>query len=131
MDATISEVVVHVASYHTDRRQDFNENNLGAGLIVRERGSRFFLGAGAYRNSIRRTSVYAGIGYDLIEAGPFYARIEAIAVTGYQVPVAPAVMPEIGITWRGIGVAVHYIPHVKADGLDVAETFAFSLTKRF
>lgn len=125
----LCEILVHVTSYHTDRSKDFNERNYGLGLIAQRPGDRSFLIAGAYRNSIRHDSVYAGVGYEVFNLGPFYARGELVAVTGYAVPIAPAVVPEVGIRFRGVGLAVHYMPKVEA--IKVSEVFCFSLTYLF
>lgn len=125
----VSEVLVHAASYHTDRAAGFNEFNPGLGLIARSGDSRWYVTAGGYYNSLYRPSVYAGVGLDLVSAGPFYVRAVAGVITGYAVPVAPALLPEVGVRFGRFGVAVHYVPRVES--IKVAEVFAFSATWRF
>lgn len=88
-------------SWHSDRAAHYQETNLGVGLEYR-RGDWGAM-AGAYRNSIDRTSRYALGEWLPIQAGP--VRIGAVAgvVTGYHwrdggpVPVlAPMATTSIG-----------------------------------
>lgn len=127
----LSEVIVHVGSYHADRSKNYNESNPGLGLIFKKPEDKFFLTFGGYRNSINRNSLYAGIGYELLAVGPFYARAELVAVSGYLVPLMVAPLPEVGVRFHGYGLALHYIPPLKLGDLEVSGVVSFSLTKRF
>lgn len=130
-DYCLREVIVHVASYHHNRDAGFNERNPGLGLRVQKPGSRVSFLGGGYRNSIRRDSLYAGVAYDLIEAGPFYARVDLVAVTGYDIIVAAAPLPEFGVRFGGYGIAVNYVPPMQLGGFKVSGVAGFSLTKEF
>ena len=83
----------NLASYHLDRadaaRQNLSEFNPGIG-IERESGEWRQM-AGVYRNSIRRTSLYALAGYIPLHSGRLSFGLVGGAVTGYQIPIAPAV----------------------------------------
>jgi len=130
-DYCLQEVVLHVASYHLERDQDFQEFNPGLGLHFRVPGHDFFAAAGAFENSLARPSVYAGIGKDFPIAGPVAFRLTGALVTGYHIPVAPVVLPELTFTAGTYGLAVGYVPELKF-GESVVESFiSFSLLKRF
>ena len=75
------ELILHGPSYHFDRSSDFNNDNYGMGYAF-DNG---FV-AGAYHNSIDRTTIYAGYVVRL------HARVGIIlgVATGYEIPVAPA-----------------------------------------
>lgn len=127
----LREVIVHVASHHTDRSKGFNENNPGMGLRIQKPEDSVSMVFGGYRNSIRRDSFYAGMGYDLLEAGPLFARVEIVAITGYAVPLTVAPLPEIGFRFAGYALAINYVPHMYVRGFEVSEVYGFSLQKRF
>lgn len=112
MDLYEKEVVVHVASYHADRAADYNERNLGLGLRLREPDSRLSWGAGFYRNSIRRDTLYAGAAYDVVSVGPATIRIMVGGVTGYTWPVTPIAVPELALRWGSVGAVVQYLPKI-------------------
>lgn len=127
----LQEVVVHVASYHLGNGKDFNEVNPGLGLHFQVPGHNFFAAAGAYQNSLSRVSAYAGVGKDFSIAGPVAFRLTGALVTGYRIPVAPVLLPEITIGAGSYGLAIGYMPQLEF-GDDVVESFvSFSLLKRF
>lgn len=89
-------VGLHVASHHWPDR-DY-QNNSNPGLYVRTPDGWTF---GGYRNTLRRTSVYAGYTW---ESGPF--ALGAGLITGYQrrdgvgawrTPVAPFIVPSVAL----------------------------------
>lgn len=87
---------LHLASAHFGAdRQAYNERNLGLGVNCAG------WHAGAYRNSLDRTSTYVGRSltwcWDLVCAGGI-----AAIVTGYRRDIAPALLPllSIGRDWR-------------------------------
>src|SRR5262245_17073269 len=96
-DYCLQEVVVHVASYHFERDKDLNEFNPGLGLHFRVPDHSFFAAVGAFENSLSRPSVYAGIGKDFPIAGPLGFRLSGALITGYMLPVAPIVLPELTV----------------------------------
>ncbi len=116
--------VVHLASKHSV--PGYNESNPGVGLrIADERG---FISAGAYRNSISNTSVYAGVGKQLVKIGSFDLTLTAGFVTGYRVPVAPFVIPEIGFDFGKFKVIVNYIPRIESAQVDQAVGLSVGVT---
>lgn len=127
----LQEVIIHAASYHTNRSRDFNEFNPGVGLHVSLPDLPFYAAAGVYRNSLYSTSVYAGIGKDFALGGPFSFRLTAGAVTGYEVPVAPALLPELVISGAHYGVSIGYMPKLAIGDKTVEAVFTFSILKRF
>lgn len=80
-------VGVHLATYHFDRSAGFNETNLG-GYVVCDRWA-----AGAYRNSERADSSYAGYTYSL---GP--VDVVVGVVTGYKRGPMPMVLPSVKVS---------------------------------
>jgi len=65
--------------------------------------------AGIYRNSLRRTSVYAGY---TLEWGRF--GLTAGAVTGYTDGVQPLLVPSMALfTYRGVTTRLIFIPRVE------------------
>jgi hypothetical protein len=124
------ELIVHIASYHTSRDENLNERNYGLGLRMPIR-ERVFATAGFYRNSLDRESVYLGAGWWLLEKGPMSLRVLVGAVTGYQVAVAPVVIPEAAIGARAWRVAFSYVPEIKLDEGGVNHVFTFSVIRRF
>ena len=79
-------VGLHLATYHFDRKADFNETNLG-GYVVCDQWV-----AGAYRNSERGDSAYAGYTYTL---GP--VDVVVGVVTGYARGPMPMVLPSVKV----------------------------------
>lgn len=127
----LHEVAVHVASYHLERGKDYNEANLGLGLKMKAPASRWFVAAGGYQNSLYRTSLYAGVGTDLPKTGPLALRLTAGVVTGYNIPVAPALLPELVFSVRGFGASIGYMPKMTFGDQTVDSVISFSLLKRF
>jgi len=125
------ELVVHLASYHIDRDTDFNEFNPGIGARLRVPGHSFFAAAGIFHNSLSHVSVYAGIGKDFPLAGPLEFRLSGALLTGYQIPVAPVILPELVIRSGDYGLALGYVPKLEFDDFVVESFISFSLLKRF
>jgi len=93
----------HVASHHAPAK---NYNNYNPGIYYRHTEG---WTAGIYRNSLRKTSVYAGYTWkfgvlDVTTAG----------VTGYFDKVQPLLVPSISLfTYQGITPRIAYIPRVE------------------
>lgn len=93
----------HVASHHAPAK---SYNNSNPGIYYRHDEG---WTAGVYRNSLRRTSVYAGYTWkfgalDITTAG----------VTGYFDKVQPLLVPSISLfTYRGVTPRIAYIPRVE------------------
>lgn len=106
----LQEIVVHAASYHLDRSVKYNEQNYGLGL--RFQTEHHFTMIGGYRNSLYRDSFYVGVGKEFYSYGPFSFRLLAGLVTGYMIPVAPMVLPEVVARFGRLGVAINFVPHI-------------------
>lgn len=87
---------LHLASAHFGaQRELYNENNYGLGVNCSS------WHVGAYRNSLYRTSAYAGRSFTwCLDA--FCAGGLAAIVTGYRAEVAPVLLPLVsfGTDWR-------------------------------
>jgi len=94
---------VHLASVHLPQR---HFNNTNPGLYYRTDAG---WTAGAYRNSLRRTSAYAGRTWDW---GRF--SLTGGAVTGYTEEVQPLLVPSVRVvTAHGMTARVAFIPRVE------------------
>lgn len=133
-DATLClhEIEIHATSYHPDRSQDFNERNFGLGLrISSPKYDDFYLAVGEYKNSIRRTTAYGGVGGYLYKGDIVGLRLTGGVATGYFVSPLLFVIPEVTLSVKGYGVAVGYLPPV-SDGVNKSSSvFTFTLIKRF
>lgn len=126
----LREAVVHIASYHGDSAKQYNERNPGLGLRFWKPGSAVFWTVGGYLNSLDRPTLYAGAGIGQ-DVGPVSFRIIAAGFTGYMMPVAPGVVPELGLRFGDVGIAVNYLPRIRFNGHELPEVAALSLTVRF
>lgn len=125
----LREVAMHVTSYHFERTPNYNENNAGLGLKWRRDGTRF-LTLGTFRNSLSRSSTYAGMGSDWQLYGPLKLRLTAGVVTGYEIAVAPFVFPEL-LVGRKSGVALGYTPKIEVQEHRVDSFVSLTLFRRF
>jgi hypothetical protein len=130
-DYCVQELVVHVASYHFNRDADLNEFNPGLGLRLRVPERSFFAAVGAFENSLSHLSVYAGIGKDFPLAGPLGFRLSGALITGYHLPVAPIILPELTMRAGSYGLAVGYMPRLEFEDSVVESFLSFSLIKHF
>jgi hypothetical protein len=128
----LREVAMHVTSYHFERAPNYNENNAGVGLKWRrgEADGTLFVTLGTFRNSLARSSTYSGIGSDWHLTGPVKLRLTAGLVTGYDIPLAPFVFPEL-LVGRKSGVALGYAPKIQL-GEQLLDSFvSLTLFRRF
>jgi hypothetical protein len=96
-------VGLHLASVHVPQR---HFNNTNPGLYYRNDAG---WTAGGYRNSLRRTSAYAGYTWEYGVLG-----LTAGAVTGYQHTVQALVVPSLRLfTHDGFSARLAYIPRVE------------------
>jgi hypothetical protein len=124
------ELAVHVSSHHFNREPGYNENNAGLGLKWRKPTRTVFVTLGTFRNSLDRDSVYTGTGADWRIGGPVRLRVTAGFVSGYEIPVAPFVFPEL-LLGDKTGVAFGYTPRVQL-GEQVVDSFvSLSIFSRF
>ena len=102
-NAQAGTIGLHVASHHAPAK---NYNNSNPGIYYRHTEG---WTAGVYRNSLRKTSVYAGYTWkfgvlDVTTAG----------VTGYFNKVQPLLVPSVSLfTYQGITPRIAYIPRVE------------------
>lgn len=99
-----------VTSYHFDRSADFNEKNPGLGLEVQHGPGRIV--GGIYRNSIDRTSVYAGYAWAPQIAAGVRAGAVGGVVTGYRISPVPLIAPVLMLEGRKAGVNFIFVPDV-------------------
>lgn len=104
--------VLTLTSYHADRKANYNERNLGAGI---ESGSKTLrIAVGGYHNSVREHSYYAALSYTPFVVGEWHFGVLAGGVNGYPnvrhgatIPLAAPIM-----SWEGerFGVNILGIP---------------------
>ncbi|MEZ0262822.1 MAG: hypothetical protein ACAH80_17590 [Alphaproteobacteria bacterium] len=113
--------VFSVASHHFGWRQfndhgqmrTFNEFNPGVGLEYRLNGT-FHVEAGAYKNSLYRTSVYASVAAETNGSKFLGAGIQAGVLTGYDTPAPVAAIPYLRFGSRDdkVNVKLNVIPPI-------------------
>lgn len=96
---------LHIGSQHYPAK-DFNNANPGVYYISDQCWT-----VGAYYNSERKQSVYAGKSWDF---GPF--RLQAGLITGYSRPVLPMLAPSVSL---GAGFRLTVLPKVERGGSSV------------
>ena len=69
-------------SRHFDRDLHYNERNFGLGLEYRDRPDLSYL-AGAFRNSVRKTTSYIGVHWQPWTVGPFRVGATVGVMNGY------------------------------------------------
>jgi len=107
-------LVFPMASYHTERK-GYNQINPGLG-IERRLDERWSIGAGYYRNSVRKDSLYAGAHYMPWRVGEIRIGTALGVATGYG-GLLPMVAP--AAVWDGpkLGVAVLVTPPVSGKAM--------------
>lgn len=94
---------LHIGSHHMPAK---TYNNSNPGLYYRTDDN---WTAGIYRNSLRRTSVYAGYTWKFGALD-----VTTAAVTGYFHKVQPLLVPSVSLfTYQGITPRIAYIPRVE------------------
>lgn len=121
------QIIMHVGSHHFEgEHEGFNP-----GIGIRVPNKRAFLTAGAYRNSLGRGTVYGGVGYTVAQANRVSFNVLAGLATGYEVPVAPMLLPEVAVSfgrWQGM---LTWIPPVHAGEVNVDSAVAVSVGVRW
>ena len=120
-------LTAHHFNRDTVRREDLNEVNPGLGL--RWTSGDYHRMAGVYRNSIRRTSAYALLGYTPIHAGPLSLGVVAGAVTGYGKPyMAAAGFYAVAQVTSRAAVVLTVVPTIDSQDVDGFAGFQVSIT---
>ena len=120
--------VLHMASYHPSSR-NYNEVNPGIGVRITEKNT--FLSFGGYKNSLGRASIYAGGGMQLLQIEAVDFNLVAGVVSGYQVLIAPFLMPEVGINFGAAKLLINYMPHIKYRDFKADAAFGISIAVPF
>lgn len=79
-------IQLHVGSYHAE--PGYNNDTPGIGALCPVDGD-WSLAAGAYFNSVRKQSFYAGAAWQPVRLGPVKAGLYGGGVTGYRDEVSP------------------------------------------
>jgi len=102
-------------SYHYDKSQSFNNNNVGFGAEYRF-SSVASVTVGGFKNSDSTHSNYAGIYWQPISIGPINLGLVGGGFNGYSSTNNsgwfPAVFPAATIEWERIGANIFFIPTV-------------------
>jgi hypothetical protein len=123
-------LVIHAGSYHFDDSHEWNQINPGIG-IRRSVSGQYFLTAGAYYNSIRRGSLYAGVGKTLFVAGPVAISLMGGVVTGYELPLIPFILPEISVRYGQYAAMLNFLPEVSVSDYSSPSLISLSFAKIF
>jgi hypothetical protein len=117
-------VVSGFEAWHSERNDELNGHNSGIGLRVFDGYT-----VGAYYNSIRRWSVYAGREFQWRLAGnqDYSLNIGAVAglISGYMGGVKIMAIPEIVTVIQRVEVAVIIIPRYTKDPVTIAGQLRF------
>ena len=112
-------VMTGFESWHSNNRDDLNPHNTGLGIRLAGGWT-----GGAYYNSIRRWSVYAGKEWQwkVFDTDDRAVRVGAVAgaVTGYKGGVKALVLPELMLVWKPIELGIIVIPRYTKDPVTVA-----------
>lgn len=120
--AKASTIGAHIGSWHD--KPGFN--NVNPGLYYRHDNGAT---VGIYRNSIRRTSTYAGWTFERDLSPSVSAAVTVGVVTGYEMRVAPLVVPSVAVGSDAFRVRLAVIPQVhEKQGASVAH---LSIETRF
>lgn len=110
---TVTAVGVHVGSQHFPK-QDFN--NFNPGVYVQFEAAETAWVAGAYYNSERRPTVYAGWNYSVTP----WLDVTLGGATGYRWPVTPAIIPSVHFpVTDNVHARVAFIPRFEKSGSNV------------
>ena len=121
----IAAVGLHLGSAHVGHQPVDNLNPVNPGVYVELRSG---WTAGAYYNSVRRTSVYAGYQWLGPAWGPVRPAVTLGAITGYPGGPLLAVVPSAYVDLGGWGARLSYIPKVQATKV---HTLHLALERRF
>lgn len=121
-------LAIHLLSNHLGA-EGYNEQNPGLG--VRLGSGDWYAAAGGYKNSLGRDSVYAGGGKTLGRMGPVDLNLNGGLVTGYDLPVAPYLSPELALKIGKARVMLNYIPRVKIGDKKSDQALGLSLGAEF
>jgi hypothetical protein len=106
--AAQTSLVVTLGSRHLGGG-DFCEQNLGLGLEQGRESKRI---VGFYKNSLCRTSVYAGMTYQPLQFANWRLGVVGIGVTGYEDPITLGA--GLALTYDGMWNAI-WFPNKKGD----------------
>jgi len=102
-----------LASHHFQSPTELEERNWGIGIEHTLQDSDWREIAGIYRNSFRRTSVYAGAVYSPLRFSHISVGLMGGIFTGYDREITPVLAPVISWEWRRIGINLMIVPSYK------------------
>lgn len=122
-------VILHLGSRHGANRERYEESNPGVGFRAPMGRNGAYYGGGVYRNSLGRTSLYGGVGKEVLTLGDLLGlRLNAGVISGYNKSVLPFVIPELRIkAMRNADVLLQYIPEVHSGDMHTDRTLGLSL----
>lgn len=118
-------LVATLTSYHFDDGHH-NQRNYGLG-VEHTLDEHWSLLAGEYRNSMYRTSVYAGAAFKPWRLGDFGFGFAGGAISGYLHHPIPMLVPTTSFERGSLGANLFFAPHVK----DAPGVLGLQLKARF
>ena len=124
---TLAYIMSGFASKHLGTDKQYNENNTGLGVLFNNGW-----GGGYYKNSLNKDSWYLikELEKELGNVGPmkFSGTLDLGAVTGYNKPITPIVLPGLGMQIGDYRANLGMVPPIK--GVTPA-TLALQFRKKF
>lgn len=103
---------VTLTSYHFKREPKHNERNYGLGFEY-DVEDRWRLIGGFYKNSLWKTSVYAGASYSAWIEGPWRLSFAMGGISGYAPGMIPIVVPALSYEGSRVGANLFVAPPYK------------------
>lgn len=104
----------NISAYHFDRNAvqepNLNESNPGLGYEHGVGSLKYMVGG--YKNSDRKNSLYAMLGYQPIQVGDFKAGVFGGGATGYDLPVQPVAGGLLSYDGKYFGANLTLVPNV-------------------
>lgn len=100
-------------SYHFQKRQHWRQVNPGAGFerdMADQGYGPWAVSAGYLRNSYDKHSIYAGVRWTPLSAGPFRFGLYGLAASGYPSPVL--LLPVVTLEGRDVGANLIAVPNL-------------------
>ena len=109
-------IALNTVSYHFDRThaKKLNEVNAGVGYENEKGSTRNMFGV--YKNSFRRTTIYALRGYSIVKSENNSVGIVGGLTTGYVGTVSPAVGGIFTVQFGSVGLNITAVPPVEIRG---------------
>ena len=118
-------------SYHFQKRQHWRQVNPGAGFerdMADQGYGPWAVSAGYLRNSYDKHSIYAGVRWTPLSAGPFRFGLYGLAASGYPSPVL--LLPVVTLEGRGVGANLIAVPNLPGYSGYLGLQLRFALPER-